>query len=100
MPPIASLIDVALAVVAGEVVLLFVYGARLGLRPLDVIGQLLAGVLLMIAVRCAVSGVDHRWTLVFLSASFPAHLFDLARRRAARLSPKSLAPPPPPSARS
>ncbi len=70
--------DLALAAIGVEVILLL--AGRLGLRPLDVLGQLLAGALLLLAVRCALEGADYRWTLAFLSASFPAHVFDLARR--------------------
>ncbi|HJL14996.1 MAG TPA: hypothetical protein RMH99_05030 [Sandaracinaceae bacterium LLY-WYZ-13_1] len=82
------LIDVALAVLGLELVGLFVWRARRegGLRPADVVGQLLAGGLLLAAVRCEASGADPRWTLGLLMASFPAHLYDLIRRarRAAR----------------
>ena len=76
------LIDVALAVIVLELVVLLAIGRRPGraLRPLDVLGQLLAGLLLMLAVRCALTGADYRWTLVLVSASFPAHIFDLLRR--------------------
>ncbi len=76
------LIDVALVVLALEVVVLLASRAfsRVGIRPVDLIGQLLAGALLLLAVRCAVTRVDYRWTLVLLSASFPAHAFDLIRR--------------------
>jgi hypothetical protein len=75
------LIDVALVVIGLELIVLFTARARLGcLRPLDVLGQLLAGLLLMLAVRCALIGADYRWTLALVSASFPAHVFDLARR--------------------
>jgi hypothetical protein len=75
-------IDLALLVIALEVVVLLVLRRRTarGLRPLDVLGQLLAGALLLLGIRCAVTGADHRWTLLCLSASFPAHAFDLARR--------------------
>jgi hypothetical protein len=76
------LIDVALVVLALEVVVLLASRAfsRVGIQPVDLIGQLLAGALLLLAVRCAVTRVDYRWTLVLLSASFPAHAFDLIRR--------------------
>jgi hypothetical protein len=76
------LIDVALVVLALEVVVLLASRTftRVGIQPLDLIGQLLAGALLLLAVRCAVTRVDYRWTLVLLSASFPAHAFDLIRR--------------------
>ncbi len=84
------LIDVALAVMALEALVML--AARpswgFGLGRLDVVGQLLAGALLLLAVRCAATGADYRWTLVLLSASFPAHAFDLLRRaRRARSRP-------------
>jgi hypothetical protein len=31
-------------------------------------------------VRCALTGADYRWTAALVTASLPAHLFDLARR--------------------
>jgi hypothetical protein len=80
-------IDLALAVMVLELVALAVVRGRAagGLRPLDMAGQMVAGATLLLALRCAVRGGDYRWTLAFVTASFPAHLFDLARRaRAAR----------------
>jgi hypothetical protein len=77
-----TLVDVALSVIALEFVILValrLHGLH-GLRPLDLLGQLLAGAFLLLAVRCALRGSDYRWTLVMLTASFPAHAFDLARR--------------------
>ncbi len=77
-----ALIDLALVVLCLEVAWLVASrrrGSR-GLHPLDLLGQLLAGAMLMLGLRCALTGADYRWTLAFLSASFPAHLFDLARR--------------------
>ncbi|MCU0686241.1 MAG: hypothetical protein MUF34_29015 [Polyangiaceae bacterium] len=75
-------VDIALAVVAVEIVALLLWRRRggPGLRPLDLLGQLLAGAMLMLALRCALTGADYRWTAAFFGASFPAHLFDLARR--------------------
>jgi hypothetical protein len=75
-------VDLALVVVGVEIVALLAWRRRggLGLRPLDLLGQLLAGAMLMLALRCALTGADYRWTAVFFGASFPAHLFDLARR--------------------
>jgi hypothetical protein len=58
-------------------------GARTRLRPLDIAGQMLAGALLLGALRVALSGGDLVWVVVLMSASFPAHLFDLSRRAAA-----------------
>ncbi|HEU4408967.1 MAG TPA: hypothetical protein VFS43_27150 [Polyangiaceae bacterium] len=75
-------VDLALAVVGVEIVVLLAWRRRggPGLRPLDLLGQLLAGAMLMLALRCALTGADYRWTATFFGASFPAHLFDLARR--------------------
>lgn len=75
-------IDLALLCIAVEVIVLLAMRGRTkqGLRPLDLVGQLLAGALLLLGVRCAVTGADYRWTAACLTASFPAHLFDLARR--------------------
>lgn len=77
-----AILDLALAVVALEVVLLVALAkrprARLGV--VDALGQVLAGVLLMLALRSAVTGGDWRVTLFFVTASFPAHVFDLVRR--------------------
>lgn len=74
-------IDVALLVVAVEVTLLLAMkGKGRWLAPLDLLGQLLAGALLLLAVRCALTGASYLWTAGLLAASFPAHLFDLFRR--------------------
>jgi hypothetical protein len=75
------IIDLVLAIVGLEVLALLAWGRRgRGLAPLDLLGQLLAGALLLLAVRCALTGADYRWTAALVTASLPAHLFDLARR--------------------
>ena len=81
-----TLVDVALAAIVVEVVALLVLASRgrTRLQPLDVIGQLLAGGLLLAALRCALTGADPRWILLLVTASFPAHLYDLLRRARAR----------------
>ncbi len=78
-----KIVDLALAVIALEFVALLVMSRRdpRGVRALDLAGQLLAGVMLLLAVRSALTHSDERWTILFLSASFPAHVFDLIRRR-------------------
>jgi len=75
-------IDVLLIVIALEVTGLSLrwWRRREGISPLDLLGQLLAGTLLLVAVRCALTGADYRWTALLLTAAFPAHLFDLVRR--------------------
>lgn len=81
-----TLVDIALAAIGVEVVVLLVLAGRdrTRLRPLDVIGQLLAGGLLLAALRCALTGADPLWILLLVTASFPAHLYDLWRRARAR----------------
>jgi hypothetical protein len=81
-----TLVDVALVALAVELVLLVAL-ARRGrgrLGPLDVLGQLLAGGLLLGALRCALTGAHPLWILALLTASFPAHLYDLRRRLRSR----------------
>jgi len=76
-----ALIDVAIACIGLELLaLLGVRRLRGGLRTADVVGQLLAGAFLLMAVRCAVRGEDPRWTLALITASLPAHVYDLVRR--------------------
>ncbi len=79
-------VDVALVVLVLELVGLFVWHRRSGrgLNPIDLIGHLLAGACLLLALRAYATGADYRWTLLFLTASFPAHLFDLTRRARGR----------------
>lgn len=77
------LIDVALAVLALEAAALFLWRWRAHpFGPLDVVGQLLAGGILLLAVRTAVTGAHPGVTALLLMASFPAHVFDLWRRLA------------------
>ncbi len=79
-----ALTDLAVAVIALELLVLLVLRARgvlrAGLRPLDIVGQLLAGACLLFALRCALTGADPRWTLALMTLSFPAHVLDLVRR--------------------
>jgi hypothetical protein len=77
---VVRVIDLALAIVGVEILALAFFRRRLGLRLGDVLGQILAGAILLAAVRCAVAGVEARWILLLLAASFPAHLYDLVRR--------------------
>ncbi len=81
-----TLVDVALAAIVVELALLLVLArrGRTRMRPLDVVGHLLAGALLLLAVRSVVTGAHPLWTLALLAASFPAHLYDLRRRARSR----------------
>ncbi len=75
-------IDVALVVIGVEFVVLIAMGRRAAtrLRPIDVVGQLLAGALLLLALRVALAGGSVWWIAALLTASFPAHALDMARR--------------------
>jgi hypothetical protein len=82
-------IDFALLALVVELAIVFVRerSGRSGLRVIDVAGQLAAGGMLLLGLRAALTGADYRWTLMCLTASLPAHLFDLVRRaRRARVS--------------
>ncbi len=75
-------IDLALVVIGLELLALIALRNRAasGLRPIDMVGQLLAGALLLLALRVALTGGNVWWIAGFLTASFPAHVFDVARR--------------------
>jgi len=81
-----TLVDVALGALVVEIAVLLVLSGRgrVKLRPLDVLGQLLSGGILLLALRCALTGADGRWILLLLAASFPVHLYDLMRRARSR----------------
>ncbi|MBK6921086.1 MAG: hypothetical protein IPH07_27065 [Deltaproteobacteria bacterium] len=80
-------VDVALVAIVAEFAIVagVVRARRAGsrLRVLDVGGQLLAGALLLAALRVALAGGDPLWVVALTTASLPAHLFDLSRRVAA-----------------
>jgi len=82
-------IDLILAVVAIEAVVLVALQRKAGrgLPPVDLLGQLLAGAMLLLALRCALTGADYRWTALFLAASFPAHVLDMVQRWRSRRNP-------------
>lgn len=75
-------VDAVLAVMAVEfVVLVGLEKARRAQRALDLWCAFMPGVLLLLALRAALVGADWPWIALALSASFPFHLADLARRR-------------------
>lgn len=51
-----------------------------GLELVDVIGNLLAGAFLLLALQAALSGAPWIYVAVLMAASFPAHLYDVGRR--------------------
>jgi hypothetical protein len=73
-------VDIVLAVVALEMCLGVVVLARHRAK-LDLLFALAPGFLLLLALRAALTGAGAVWVAVFLTASFPIHLIDLARRR-------------------
>jgi hypothetical protein len=79
-------IDFMLAVVALEVGVLALWRRAtpraLGWR--DLIGPVLAGILLLLALRSVLVGASPAVVMFWLTASFPAHLFDLRLRLARR----------------
>lgn len=79
----ASLVDVVLALTALEILALLLWrarGAGGASRAASVVLALLPGVLLILAVRAALYGEGWQ-ALAWITASLPAHLLDLARRR-------------------
>lgn len=73
-------VDVVLAVLLVEALLLFVRGRD----PSQVVTALLPAALMMIALRAALTGLAWPWIAMPLAAAFPVHLLDLRARRIAR----------------
>ena len=75
-------IDVIIALMAVEAVVLYVHGRRTGggIAGPDVLINLVAGASLMLAVRAALIDAGPGWIAVCLLTSLVAHAADLARR--------------------
>lgn len=69
-------VDLVLAVLAAEFVCLVMRGNR----AMDVALGLGAAVLMMLALRAALTGAPWPWIALPLVLSFPLHLADLGRR--------------------
>ena len=69
-------VDVVLAVLAIE----FVWLALRRKRALDALLMLLPAALILLGLRAALTGAEWYWIALPLSAAFPVHLADLARR--------------------
>ena len=69
-------VDIVLAVIAVELAWLM----RAGWRSTDALLRLGPGVLMLVALRGALTGLDWYWIALPLALSFPIHLADLARR--------------------
>jgi hypothetical protein len=77
------IIDLILLVVLAEALALAVWPRLRGrMRLIDVAGLLLPGVMLMLAVRAALTGAPYTMTAAMLAAAFVFHILDVARRRA------------------
>lgn len=75
-------IDLVLVVVAAELVLLAAWRRLRGtMTILDAAGLIAPGVMLMLAIRLALTDAPHMKTAAVLAAAFVFHLLDLARRR-------------------
>ncbi|TXC71156.1 hypothetical protein FSB78_09495 [Sphingomonas ginsenosidivorax] len=70
-------VDIVLAVIGVELIWLIAKRAA----AVDVVLRLGPGVLMLLALRAALTGLDWRWIAVPLLLSFPVHLADLARTR-------------------
>jgi hypothetical protein len=73
-------VDVVLAVLVLEGLILIWRGRS----ALNVCAALIPAVLMMIALRAALTGAAWPWIAVPLAAAFPVHLLDLRLRRIAR----------------
>lgn len=76
------IVDLILAAVALEAVLLLAYRRRTGrgIRPVGLLATLSAGAALLLALRAALIGAWWGWIALALSVALLAHLVDLAAR--------------------
>lgn len=77
------IIDVILLLVLIEAVVLAAIPRLRGrMSVLDVVGLLLPGAMLMLAVRTALTGAPYTMTAAMLAAALVCHVLDVVRRRA------------------
>ncbi len=76
---VADLI-LALTALEGLVLVAYYRGTGRGVAPGDVLGNLLAGAFLLLALRCALVGAWWGWAALCLLLSLVAHVADLRRR--------------------
>jgi hypothetical protein len=76
------IVDLILIFTVLELLFLFVYRRRTGhgAAPGDIFLNLLSGICLMLALRCALTGAWWGWIGLCLFGSLLAHLADLWRR--------------------
>ena len=76
------IIDLILAIVVIELVALSLWPRLRGaMSRLDILTLIAPGVMLLLALRGALSGAPHTITAAILAAAFAFHLWDVARRR-------------------
>jgi hypothetical protein len=80
-------VDIVLVVIAIELCWLV---ARAQWRVIDAVLCLAPGVLMLLALRAALIGLDWRWIALLLLLSFPINLADLARRTRGMQMSKSI----------
>lgn len=82
IPGNAHLMDLVLLITLLEALLLAAYHrwTGRGLAPADYLLNMLAGLCLMLALRCALTDAPRHWLLLFLMASGVAHGSDLTLR--------------------
>jgi len=75
-------VDLVLFLMLLEGIVLAAYHRRTGrgVAARDLLGVLLAGAFLLLALRAALTGARWNWIAVWLVAGLAAHLVDLARR--------------------
>ncbi|MBI1265621.1 MAG: hypothetical protein GC187_12920 [Alphaproteobacteria bacterium] len=75
-------VDLILLVVVVEILALVLWPRLRGRMSLaDVAGLIAPGVMLLLALRCALTGAPHTITAAILAAAFVFHLWDVIRRR-------------------
>jgi hypothetical protein len=76
------LVDAAIALIVLEALALLWLRTRRGRgpAPADLLGNLAAGLFLLLALRAALLGAAWPWLAACLAAALAAHLFDLSRR--------------------
>lgn len=75
------LVDAILLFMVAEVAAVVVFGRRARLALRDIAASLVAGALLLLALRAALTGAGAHWILLCLALALLAHLADLAARR-------------------
>ena len=76
------LVDLILAIVAGEVLAIALYWqlSRRGIAPRQLLPNVLAGAFLLLALRLVMSGFSWPWYAACLAASGIANVADLRQR--------------------